>query len=144
VKTILPVNIFFFVIVVFACSSGRNQVKGLSGSGGLEGGWQLVQPIAKSTPDTIYRGEIPYLEFLEEENKIMGYSGCNQFYGKVVIAGDSIRIGQLASTKKYCFHVPEAAFFDALRTASNYKLSRNELRLLDGEKLLLTFKRKVN
>lgn len=38
----------------------------------------------------------------DSEGKVYGDSGCNRFMGSYTVAGDTITIGPLASTMKYC------------------------------------------
>jgi putative lipoprotein len=62
-----------------------------------------------------------------------GSGGCNNFSGKAVVDGDSIRIGPLAATKKLC--VPalddqERKFFDALERARSFEIDAGTQKLL--------------
>ena len=74
--------------------------------------------------------------------EIIGHGGCNQFFGQYTQEGQSLTIGALASTKKYCADVmqAESAFMQTLQDTRRIEATHVALRLYDangGELLLL-------
>lgn len=84
----------------------------------------------------------PNLEINITENKIMGFSGCNNFFGDIInITESKIELGAVAATKKYCQGVNENIFFEKLNQVNTYKIENLELFLYNNDELLMTFKK---
>lgn len=84
----------------------------------------------------------PNLEINVVENKIMGFSGCNNFFGDILnITESKIELGAVAATKKYCQGVNENIFFEKLNQVNTYKIENLELFLYNNDELLLIFKK---
>ena len=73
----------------------------------------------------------PYLTFKQDDNKVIGFSGCNRFSGNYNTSADSIDLSQLLTTKKMCFQQMnlETKFLSALSETDNYKVIDNTLTL---------------
>ena len=68
----------------------------------------------------------------DEALRISGFGGCNRYSGSASIAGQSIKVGPLASTRMACpasIMNQESAFLAALESASNLEID-NQRRLL--------------
>jgi heat shock protein HslJ len=79
---------------------------------------------------------------ITEEMKAAGNGGCNSWFAPVVIEGDTIAIGGIASTKKACRDTmqQEIDYFAALASATNWEAVEGELRFLDADgKIVLRF-----
>jgi putative lipoprotein len=80
------------------------------------------------------------LEFLEA-GRAAGRAGCNRYGGPVEISGNSLRFGDLMSTKMACdppLMEQEQQFLKALADVGEYKIEDRKLVLLDraGKPLL--------
>ena len=80
------------------------------------------------------------------DGKVTGNAGCNQFGGQAEVAGDSLRLGPLISTRRACLDQArmerEQRFLDALERARSWRIERGRLVLLNGEQAeLLRFER---
>lgn len=66
--------------------------------------------------------------------EISGNGGCNRFFGGYTIAGNTIKIGPLASTRKGCPGIIrlEAAFFATLEAAKTFQRDGSTLVLFDA------------
>lgn len=66
---------------------------------------------------------------------INGNGGCNQFFGQYTQKGQTLTIGALASTKKYCADVMEAetAFLKNLQETRRIEATHLALRLYDAD-----------
>lgn len=72
-----------------------------------------------------------------DENRIMGFSGCNTFNGTYTLAeGNRIRFAQMAATLKSCpdIHIDESEFLNVFELADNYTVNNNELSLNVGRR----------
>ncbi len=70
-----------------------------------------------------------------DADRASGRGGCNRFSGEVQIAANSIRFGELASTRMAC--VPalmdqEDRYLRALREVRSWKIENTKLLLLDS------------
>lgn len=82
------------------------------------------------------------LLFNDSLKQLYGIDGCNRIHGKYTIQGDSLKIGALISTKKYCGKESseyEKAFHAFLQQTIEFKYSKTYLQL-KSEKDLLLFK----
>ncbi|MGH6735229.1 MAG: META domain-containing protein [Methyloceanibacter sp.] len=66
--------------------------------------------------------------------RVTGNGGCNQFFGGYKIAGDTVRIGPLASTKKGCpgKYELETTFLSTLQAAATFRREGASLVLFDA------------
>ncbi len=93
----------------------------------------LVSPIANTKMT---------LEF--EDERISGMSGCNSFFAKYTVEGQSMSFGLIGATKMNCSNVgvmeQEQTYFKRLESVKSYKVEGNKLTLLDGNgKTVLIF-----
>jgi heat shock protein HslJ len=80
---------------------------------------------------------------ITEEMKAAGNGGCNSWFAPIVIEGDTVQIGSIASTRKACRGTMEQenAYFAALAAARTWKATEGELRFLDSDgKIVLRFR----
>ncbi len=69
------------------------------------------------------------LEF-PESGKVAGLGSCNRYFGSVEIAGESIKFGQMGSTRMACPEAvmnQESKYFKALEAAERYTRNGDEL-----------------
>jgi heat shock protein HslJ len=64
-----------------------------------------------------------------------GNTGCNSAGGGYTMDGDALTIGALMSTKRACLNPEgnqlERAYFNALERTRRFRITKNELELLD-------------
>ncbi|MDM7921389.1 MAG: META domain-containing protein [Pyrinomonadaceae bacterium] len=89
--------------------------------------------------------ETPFLNFDAAKKSAGGNSSCNAFGGSYETAGaGKIRIFDVISTMRACIEDDrmeiERGFYNGLREADRYKITKNSLELYRGTKLLLTFR----
>lgn len=67
--------------------------------------------------------------------EITGHGGCNQFFGQYTQEGQTLTIGALASTKKFCADVmqAESAFMQKLQDTRKIEATHIALRLYDTD-----------
>ncbi len=82
-----------------------------------------------------------FIRFDEEKKSAGGNGSCNSFGGSVTVKGDSLKFGNLFSTKMFCADVQgtEDSFFIALQKVTRFEIKDNSLLLLNGQDVLLEF-----
>ena len=101
--------------------------------------WQLKTMHSKDGVDYIYTNA--FIRFDETKKRVSGNGSCNNFGGSVTINDNSLKIGNLFSTKMYCESVQsiEADFFAALGKVTRYEIKGNSLLMYMGDMLSLEF-----
>ncbi|WP_165857255.1 YbaY family lipoprotein [Marinobacter sp. JSM 1782161] len=74
-----------------------------------------------------------------EDDRVSGFSGCNQFSGGYTLTGDQLQLGPLASTMMACFKgmEREQAFQNALQKTARYEQQGVRLTLFDASGAVL-------
>jgi putative lipoprotein len=67
-------------------------------------------------------------------NQVQGFSGCNQFGGSYKVEGRTLRFDKIRMTMMACTDQqnPEPSFTGAINGAAAYRISGNQLELLDA------------
>ena len=135
-KIILLMSILSTVLV--ACNQQTYTANNISGK------WEIV---AINDQAISYQGltEIPYISFMENETQMVGNTGCNIFFGQMIIDennAQALRFDAVGSTKVMCANMEvEDALFAALANVASIDGSGNTLLLKDSNgKVLLTGK----
>lgn len=105
-----------------------------SGTVALKGTvWKLTHLEGKPVTSAEQQRELD-LVFSSDQNRVSGFSGCNNFMGGYEVKGDQISLSRLAGTRKACPEgmETETQFLNALEKARGWKISGQELQLLDG------------
>lgn len=105
----------------------------------LVGRWNLIAINGQSVSEETFSNGIPYIEIKEKDQIFSGFTGCNVIRGHLQISGDSIVIGKIISSKRYCNSIPENEFLDALKQIETYNLEGKTLFMLMEESRLLRF-----
>jgi putative lipoprotein len=93
--------------------------------------WKLVE--LKGGP--VQPGEGKELHMIiKGDDRVTGYSGCNQFMGSVTVSGDGLSFGPVAATRRMCQGVMEQenAFLLALENAHRHTISGEDLAITDA------------
>lgn len=93
--------------------------------------WKLVE----LNGGTVQPGEGKELHMIiKGDDRVSGYSGCNQFMGSVTIAGDGLSFGPVAGTRRMCESVmdQEDAFLQALESAYHHAISGEDLEVTNA------------
>ena len=86
-----------------------------------------------------YPREHPRMELNPGAGTILGYTGCNEFSGKLITQGNAIAFQQLTRTKMACTSPVEALFLKALSEADRFEWGERRLKLFKGSVLLCQF-----
>lgn len=82
-------------------------------------------------------GGLPSLSFLEG-GKLAGFTGCNNFSGNFSLEGTSIQLDPGAMTKKSCPGSSEQDFIAAIIRASQLRITKDRLTLLNDSTELMS------
>jgi heat shock protein HslJ len=141
-KTIHVMFISLLVVLLLpACQRAKTTAEALSGSTEIlyKNQWNLTeiagQPIVATKP--------PYIQFIQgDEDKVAGYTGCNQFGGTVDLSNlNFVTFSELNTTKMACVGENiEQEFLDIFSRADAWSIAIDELSLFQGKDLLAKFK----
>ena len=117
----------------------KTSVENTTGSTSFEGTlWVLDEyrnvegSLAPGLQDTTVTAEF-------SDGEVSGSSGCNSYNTQYEIEGESIMIGPIAVTRKYCSEPEgimeqESQYLTALQNAVTYNIELDQLNLFDGER----------
>ncbi len=94
--------------------------------------WKLMELMGKPIEQAADEKNMIFLAFDEQENRVHGFAGCNNFFGGFEWKGDTrIKFSRLASSQKYCEATMEIEdqIMKLLPTVDNYTLNENTLSL---------------
>lgn len=128
-SVVVPLVSLVVVALVAGCAGDE---EGGSDAGTLEGqpwvltsGIDVPQDVAVAWPSATF-----------EDGTVAGSTGCNQFSGPYTVDGDSLELGQLASTQMACAPPAdriEQSYLAALGRVAGWRLDREELVLSDAD-----------
>lgn len=147
-KIILSCVVIFFIM---SCATSQKATNESSTQGNLKTNtastpadidqikWLLVGMKGFNMSTVNYDSGSPWVIFSVADSRVTGYSGCNSFGGSFEISNDSIKMGMMMSTKKFCDGIPEPEFMNLIGTADSYSVSNNLLNLKSKGAIILTF-----
>ena len=107
--------------------------------------WQL-ETLSGEPASTGVGDKAVDLMFMQEEQRAVGFSGCNRYFGNYVLEGDasvggSLTLGPLAGTMMAC---PEGGdiernYLKVLASVTAYRIEGRTLLLLNAEETVATF-----
>ena len=124
----------FLVILWIALSGDGGEIEGRS--------WVVQEMSADGARVRPIESATPVANFVE--GTISGVAGCNDYSGSYATDGDSIKIGPLMSTLKFCEKPDgtmeqETLYLGLLQEADTYRVDGETLTLLKGETALIDF-----
>lgn len=81
-------------------------------------------------------GRMVSMNFNQETNRVSGYAGCNNYFSSFTVEGESLSIGALGMTRRFCEKKAdlESRFSKMLTHAKFYQIDQDKLLLMDNEK----------
>jgi heat shock protein HslJ len=128
------VALLVLAVTLSGCSPSPTESASLEGTR-----WALVA----LEGEPLLTGTAPSAEFSADE--ISGSTGCNRYFGTYAVSGSDCTISNVASTEMWCADPEgvmdlEDAFLAALASATGYRLTGEQLELLDAtDSVVLTF-----
>jgi heat shock protein HslJ len=103
--------------------------------------WKLVELYGDTVVIAEDQREMHIIFKLNEE-KVTGSGGCNNFSGSYKLNGDSVKIGPLLMTRKFCDSLmdQEVKFMKALEEAADYKVYNEFLKMMVNERVIAKFR----
>jgi putative lipoprotein len=83
----------------------------------------------------------PHIRFNGEDATVSGRTGCNTFSGGYEMAGNDLKLGNLAVTQRACIEgmETERIYLDALGATDRFEITGDTLTLFAADKALLGF-----
>lgn len=140
----ISLSLICTLLCVSGCKTGElnsavsgNEVK-------LEGSWQLIYITDNNLPwKQIYPNGSPTIKFDENEQRISGFAGCNNYTGSFVAAGYTLSIpDHMAMTRKMCVDGAEGEdlFTSTIGRVTKWKMSNDStLNLLSDDITIMRF-----
>ncbi len=125
--------LIFLVFVSCGSLAAINPLKLLTGNS-----WALSSLSGEGLELNRFSGGIPTLNFLDG-GRLAGFTGCNNFSGSFALEGNNIQLDPGAMTKKACQGDGEQDFLDAIAQANELEVDKENLKLMDGDEVLMTF-----
>jgi len=102
--------------------------------------WQLVK-LHSSEIELSPLQNIPFIISSAGTDKVEGFAGCNNFFGRYSQKKHSLSIGGLGMTRRYCADTSalEVQYENMLAKVTNFKIEKNRLVLLADNDVLATF-----
>ena len=102
--------------------------------------WNLSKLMSNGTAVDLSKGKPAFMEFNQENSRVSGSLGCNNFTGGYKFEEGKLKFGPLASTKMMCRDMAvENALSKALNDVTDVKLKSGKLELFNGSNLLASF-----
>jgi heat shock protein HslJ len=132
-------------------ASGQlNASNNLNNDQHMTGNNNMMNNNAGSIADISYRAAngndfmLPSLNLYIENGSFTGYTGCNQVMGSLTVDGDRLRFDNTtpATAIECSGGFDQQAFIDRLKRVNSYEMVNNEMRLKDGNEVLLVLAKK--
>lgn len=139
---------FSYSVTVSHKKTGETNFKTLSGCGHyvtdyrLHDIWVLDSLNGKPITKADFSKELPNMEINTNDNKFMGFAGCNRMNGQLFFEKGLLRFTKIITTKMMCSpNNKEPEFLKALQSVTTYSIVNNQLRLSNPNGILLVFKK---
>lgn len=112
----------------------KTQTEGSAqGSNDLLGNWKVIQMDGLESMKNF-----PTFIFVEEENRVSGYAGCNNYFATYDLRGSELTFGNAGATRMMCADMSvEDVFLKKLNEIAYYKMVKSELHLFDAKDKLI-------
>lgn len=102
--------------------------------------WRLTKICNTGSPVQIANPKA-FIRFNTNNGRVNGNGSCNSFGGTLSANGNSLKLGNIFSTKMFCQEVRgiENEFFSQLQTVTGYTINEKKLILFNGGDAVLEF-----
>ena len=136
--------ISIFAIMLSGCKSHKKAVVAATPEFNAEQTWQLAEMRGKEFSPLEGQKKIT-IQINPEAGTFSGCSGCNRYFGNFKDLGNGrMELTEFNGTKMACpeaFHKVESSFMQLLHRCNVYKLDEYSLKLLQDDKVLLSFEK---
>ncbi len=132
------ITLTLFSVLLLSCATANKAQKPLDGT------WELsVFPSGEKTFAEIFGQRRPEITFNASQKQVSGTTGCNRFFGPFTLKNNRISFGSnLGLTKMACPEYDENIFVNAMLQADSYRIDGDQLELLAGDVILMSFTKK--
>lgn len=131
--TKLYLKAFALIILLSIGIFTQSSRSGLSGNR-----WNLTEINGKAV-----KNSKAFVEFNQSDNRFSGNAGCNRMFGEYKLDGGKVAFSGVGTTKRFCAQPDlmklETAFTRALDETTKLQRNGNELKLYNGNRLILRF-----
>ncbi len=142
---------FRYKVKVNFMPPGSNKSEDFSGCGryipdyNLSGSWKLMMIRNERIVDSVYRNNVPFIQFNMSAMRVSGIAGCNRINGPVRQEANYIRFTDLAMTMMGCpEEMRENEIVKGLSATIAYSISGNELSLSNPDGVQLIYKKIID
>lgn len=137
-------KIYFLILVVlmwlYGCKTASPAQTATETNTILDAYWMLLS-LEGESPQVPNNTRTAYLRLQESEKDVKGFSGCNNFFGKYELSGNTLTFSNLGSTRMMCPDMEqETKFMQVLERVSSYSIADRILTLYDGTEAIATFR----
>jgi putative lipoprotein len=121
-------------IMLRRTSAHDASASGSAGAASLENTYWKLTRLPNAQVQVVEPQREPHLILQSAERRVAGSSGCNRLAGGYTLDGDRLALGRMASTMMACPQgmEQERAFLDALATVERWRVTGQELTLVDA------------
>jgi heat shock protein HslJ len=117
-----------------SANSAAGQIDDFSGT------WELIFINGERTPiSQLFPEQKATVVFNDDMTRITGSTGCNNYNAAITVSGNSIAMGQIASTKKICPGDGDDKFVEILPTITNFNRDGDNLNMSSRGMLMMRF-----
>ena len=133
------ISAIFIISALISCKGAIKKTV-ISKPEDLQGQWKLVG-ILQDTGiiNREFEEKKPFVILDYQKHQVQGFSGCNSFSGNFEVTKDSIKILPLTANQMGCLKQGENIFFKQLYRANHFQVSKDSLKLLASDTVLLSF-----
>jgi len=137
---ICKIIVSIFIFCAFVCCKPAIKETFTSKPEDLQGQWKLTGIFQDASIINSEFGEKkPVIIIDVKKHQIQGFSGCNSFGGGFEVKKDSIRILPLTANQIGCIKNGESIFFKQLAKTNRFEVSKDSLKFLASDTVLLSF-----
>ncbi|MGJ8743872.1 META domain-containing protein [Polaribacter sp.] len=129
------IAINLILITIMSCSSVKKQQEDSFDTAITGKYWKLKTLQGKVVKMDKNQERDIFISLKKHDNSIKGFTGCNSIAGQFTLKeGNSITIGKLAVTQRFCPNIDESTFLKVLNLADNYTVKDDVLQLNVGRR----------
>lgn len=137
-------KIYFLILVVilwlYGCKTANPTEPEAEADTVIDAYWMLLS-LEGQSPQAPKNTRTAYIRLEEKKNKVKGFSGCNHFFGKYELNGDSLRFSDLGATRMMCPNIEqETKLMKVLGRVESYAIAGRILTFYQGKQAIATFK----
>lgn len=103
--------------------------------------WVLEELNGEKVSTSDFPREFPRLEIQAVDQRFLGFTGCNQMFGKINVENGMFKFKDVGATKMLCEGVNETVLLKTMELITHYQLKGTKLLLFTSNGNAMTFKK---